>query len=329
MDKLRNSWMAIIAILFCVNLISCGGSGNELPDVPTQPNQPNQPTTPKNFEISIGFGGEISVSNSPLGRAVENDLYAVQVYSKKTSEAAGVYAPYAYGLFDNTSNLTLNVTEGFTYKFVASMVVDAKNKIKSEGNKYGVPYSNKTISSDNKFTISSTIGFDALGSGAALLAGETSICTMPTLDRFYGEAELSPSEANKTVTIHMLRTVFGLKFIAKGVDQEGEVVKIAVENAPAVLTIDYSANSSEQATDEIIYTFKDIAAAYASGTSDYTDEITLTITMNNVDVITKDITVTRNMLSTITIHEPNHNGKINITCEDNAMSEGKDYEIKI
>lgn len=319
METIRNWWMALVAVLLCANFTSCG-SDNEVPGGTEEPNTPNE------FEIAIGFGGEISVSDSPLGRAVGNDLYAVQVYSKKTTGTAD-YAPYAYGLFDDIASLTLNVTEGYTYQFVASMVKDAKNKIKATDNKYGAPYGEKAISSDNKFVLSTTAGFDALGSGSALLVGATSACAMPNLDRYYGKAELTPSVTNKAVTIHMLRTVFGLKFVAKGLDQEGETVKIAISDAPAELNISYVEGSSEQATDEIIYTFKDVAAAYAAGTTAYTANVTLTITMNNVDVITKDITVTRNMLSTVTINEPNHNGQISITCEENAMTAGTNYEI--
>ena len=165
-----------------------------------------------------------------------------------------------------------------------------------------------------------------MGSGSALLVAADAACAMPTLDRYYGEASLTPKADNKEVTIHMLRTVFGLKFEAKGLDQDGETVKIEIGDAPSALSINYVSGETEQATEAMIYTFKDVAAAYASTTA-YTATISLTITMNNVDVITKDITVTRNMLSTITIHEPNHNGQISITCEDTAMAAGTDYEI--
>ena len=319
MKTLRNWWMAFVAVFMCVNFVSCG-SDNEIPG--------DEPTISKEFEISIGFGGEISVSDSPLGRAVGNDLYAVQVYSKKTSDDAAVETPYAYGLFDDIASLTLNVTEGYTYRFVASMVVDAKNKIQTTDNKYGAPYGNNAISANNKFVVSSTKGFDGLESGSALLAGTTSVVSMPTLDRYYGVATLTPNETNKSVTIHMLRTVFGLKFVAKGLDQEGETVKIAISDAPDNLTVNYEAGKTEQATENIIYSFKDILAAYNDGKSEaYTAKVTLKVTMNNVDEITKEITVTRNMLSTITINEPNHNGQISITCEDAEMQTGNNYEI--
>lgn len=318
MKVLANWWMVVVAILLSVNFASCG-SDNEIPGG----GGGDEPTAPKEFEISIGFGGEISVTDSPLGRAVENNLYAVQVYSKKTS-GTEAEVPYAYGLFDDIASLKLNVTEGYTYRFVASMVKDAKSKIQATDNKYGAPYGNKAVSEGNKFIVSSTKGFDGLESGSALLAGAASAVAMPNLDRYYGEATLTPSETNKAVTIHMLRTVFGLKFVAKGLDQESETVKIAISDAPAELTINYEAGKTEQATDVIIYTFKDVLAA---AKTTYTANVTLTITMNNVDVITKEITVTRNMLSTVTINEPNHNGQISITCEEAEMQTGTNYEI--
>ena len=116
------------------------------------------------------------------------------------------------------------------------------------------------------------------------------------------------------------------EIVANSWDADAETVKIEIGDAPSALSINYVSGETEQATEAMIYTFKDVAAAYASTTA-YTATISLTITMNNVDVITKDITVTRNMLSTITIHEPNHNGQISITCEDTAMAAGTDYEI--
>ena len=320
MKVLANWWMVVVAILLSVNFASCG-SDNEIPGG----GGGDEPTAPKEFEISIGFGGEISVTDSPLGRAVENNLYAVQVYSKKTS-GTEAEVPYAYGLFDDIASLKLNVTEGYTYRFVASMVKDAKSKIQATDNKYGAPYGNKAVSEGNKFIVSSTKGFDGLENGSALLVGAASAVAMPTLDRYYGTATLTPNETNKSVTIHMLRTVFGLKFVAKGLDQEGETVKIAISDAPANLTINYEEGKTEQATENIIYSFKDVLAAATSNTT-YTANVTLTITMNNVDVITKEITVTRNMLSTITINEPNHNGQISITCEEAEMQTGTNYEI--
>ena len=87
----------------------------------------NESIEGKEYVVNLGFSGEIEISQSPLSKAGTNDLYGVQVYSKKSSDSN--YAPYAYGLFDNTADMTVKLIGGYQYKFVASMVEDGKEKI--------------------------------------------------------------------------------------------------------------------------------------------------------------------------------------------------------
>ena len=157
MKKICMFGMALSVILMSMSLSSCSSDSNELP------NNPNGKDEPKEIVMTLGFSGEISVNESPLGRAAGDDLYAVQVYSKKKAAEDKDYTPFAYGLFDNIENLQLTVTEGYTYKFIATMVVNAKNKIKATENKYGAPFNNLTIASG--FVKSETAGFSELGSG--------------------------------------------------------------------------------------------------------------------------------------------------------------------
>ena len=51
---------------------------------PIENNPSNE--TPKEYIVSLGFSGEITdITESPLSRAVTNDLYGIQVYSVPAS----------------------------------------------------------------------------------------------------------------------------------------------------------------------------------------------------------------------------------------------------
>lgn len=113
---------SILSVLLC--LYSCSG-GNGIIEEPTI----EKPTNPKEYIVSLGFSGEITnIEESPLSRAVTNDLYGIQVYSKPSS--GGEYKPYAYGLFDDKANMNIKLLEGYKYKFECTMAVNGKNRIK-------------------------------------------------------------------------------------------------------------------------------------------------------------------------------------------------------
>ena len=77
-------------------------------------NNPNN-ETPKEYIVSLGFSGEITdITESPLSRAMGNDLYGIQVYSAPAA-TNGEYTPYAYGLFDDKDNIIL-VNSGLSEK---------------------------------------------------------------------------------------------------------------------------------------------------------------------------------------------------------------------
>jgi hypothetical protein len=79
--------------------------------------------------VSLGFIGEApNITTTPMSRANEaKDWYQIQVYSCPIGKSNYTY--YGYGFFDNTENMTINLKEGYQYKFVADMIVDASEKI--------------------------------------------------------------------------------------------------------------------------------------------------------------------------------------------------------
>ena len=299
--------MALFAVLMCVNFASCSSD-----DV-----IPNEPQKPKEYTVSLGFTGEISISESPLSRASENNLYGIQVYSCPNNGTSTTYSYYAYGLFDDTSLINIKLLEGYKYKFVATMVVDGKNAIKSTNNVYSSPFNSTSL--DNKFIYSKDehiAGTSGVSVGNVHLVGHTRSYVHPNINRFYGETTDYIPESNKNVEIDMKRMAFGIKYVSDLL--EGSL-KIALEGAPEVV-ITYPETGHED-----IYAFQYIQAAF-NKEEQHSEQISTTITWTKDDGVviplgTHNITFKRNILTTITIKVADittENG-IGITLENKEM----------
>ena len=66
----------------------------------------------KEYLVPIKMAGEIlEIEEGPLTKAGENnDLYGFQINSKKAGETS--YSPYAYGLFDDISDVKVKLISG-------------------------------------------------------------------------------------------------------------------------------------------------------------------------------------------------------------------------
>ena len=308
--------MALFAVLMCVNFASCSN------DDGIGPNEPNEPQKPKEYTVSLGFTGEISISESPLSRASENNLYGIQVYSCPNVDGSTTYTKYAYGLFDDISKMTIKLLEGYKYKFVATMVVDGKNKISHiTDNVYldpfevviynGGGYTRKYIDITNNFKITNYEYFDGLGNGTT--GSQTGHAS--GFERYYGECEYIINES-KSVSIDMKRVYFGAKFITDGLT-EGNL-RIQMNRTKEILI------THPETSYENIFTFDKLSLAYS--TNNYSEEIRTEIywTKNDGVVVplgTHNITFKRNILTTITIKVADittENG-IGITLENKEM----------
>lgn len=206
----------LLTAVMCAGLASCSNDEEE----------PEIVTTPKEYTVSLGLVGEIvDITESPLTKATSNDLYGIRVYSYPASKTINRDAypkagsgdgitPYAYGLFDDISNLTVKLLDGYKYDFVVTMVVDGKTKISEyrDGEyKYGSPF---RAALNNSFTYTTYNGLTDIGEG---MISNPNGCLKA--DRYYGEVlDYVPTE-DGTVAVDMKRIVFGLKFIAEGLTE--------------------------------------------------------------------------------------------------------------
>lgn len=177
----------------------------------------------KEYVVSIGMGGEmVNITDAPLTKASGDDLYGFQVYVKKKGDESASYNYYAYGLFDDISDLSITLVDGYLYKFVATCVIDGKNKI----NKY---YSSATglilyynpfgIYLLNKFVYDTSEDCPVLTN----LSEYTSDVVNIQPDRYYGEAVNFDPSLSENIDIEMLKCMTGMKLVVSKIT-EGELV---------------------------------------------------------------------------------------------------------
>lgn len=107
MKRVKNlSKVAAVALMgACLVLSSCSSKEDNL----TQEEE--------TITISLGFGGELVTSESPLTRSSSEDLYVVQVYYyPKGSETL---TRYAYGFFSDITNISIDLYADYKYEFSA------------------------------------------------------------------------------------------------------------------------------------------------------------------------------------------------------------------
>lgn len=332
--KIRHFVFAAMAFIACA---ACQEK-NITPDVPAQDQEV--------YTVQLGFGGEWDVTYEPLTRGNDNnDLYGIQVYSAPIDEnsTSTTWTPFAYGLYDDVSNVSISLLKGFKYKFEVKMYVDGKNEIYwHTPGCYGKPFDIKVSNYaylDNEFAYSVGEYFPHMYDGRAWQTdcrGVNDIYQHPSIESYYGVLEgYVPEESNNDkVKIHMKRTSFGAKFIAQGKLATTGQLEINMTEAPVIL-IDLA---NEKQHDDI-YTFTNIKAAYDYKTGNYEEDINVSINWYyqhedgstvTVPLGTHTITYKRNATTVVKINLENTNVEGGIgfeLTETGVMETVAEYEI--
>lgn len=290
--------------------------------------QPQLNVEKENVLISLSFGGEITdIYYEPLRSSRDdNDLYGIQVYYAPDVEPGEdkerEWSYFAYGLFNDVSDIKINLLKGYVYKFVASMVTDGVEKLSNHENKYNMPFYWYNPSSGSHLTaLSNTFTFDSVCSMSGLGCGETETSTWtlyerPNTERFYGELdEYRPKSNGDKAKIKMKRTSFGAKFIAKGKLANEGIVTIQIPSAPT-MTIDLSAGET-QVSD--IFTFKDVYSAWVDNKHTETLEVNIVWKRKDNTIVpfgTHEVTYKRNATTVV-----------NIQIDNSSESRGMGVEI--
>lgn len=310
--------MAIVAFAACIAMVSCSKEPIGVEE------------ESEFYTVQLGWAGEIlDVSYEPLTRAANDDLYGIQVYSAPNNDAATTtWTKFAYGVFEGADNITINLLKGYKYKFVATMVVDGKNKVLKDGEGYYRPFTLDSNASKelNKFNFSSQYGLSGLGNGTTFLKNPSHIYSRPNVERFYGElVDYVPGSNGNKAKIHMKRTSFKAKFIAKGKLAKSGTLNIMMTDAPEMnLAL---SNSNNQISD--MFTFSDVDAAWADNQYSETVDVTLTWTRTDGTVVplnTHKVSFKRNATTVVqvTIDNDANKGELGFEIDDTDVTEGDD-----
>ena len=210
-------------------------------------------TPQKKYTVRLSCAGELDITQQPLTRYTpsENDLYAVSVTQKPTSAGSSSAKNYAYGLFDNLANVELEVLEDHKYYVTIYMIVDGKNKVYSDSTYisdvlhkcYAEPFKVKKSSGvefgvlTNKFTYSESEHFDSYSKLREVNASASYL--NENIESYYGRSgEFVPTTNGETISVHMERMTYGIKFVAGDFLSEG-ILKIKLHVPNATSSYDY------------------------------------------------------------------------------------------
>ena len=290
----------------------------------------------KEYTVSLKMGGEVTTSESPLARAEteSNDLYGVQVYRKEVGKTD--YSDFAYGLFDNVSDMKINLLEGGTYKFVVVLVKDVKEKIYFNGGFYE-PFTSihGGIKCLKTFSYNSHTGyyqsFEDLKHGV-IKNTDQRIVYYPEYDWYYGEFEDYTPSVNGTVEIDLRHTVFGLQYEVTGITDG--TVSVTIQNDKRTF-FENSAIAEDYTSEEKIIAFYDTYNAWQYA-DNYTENLTVSVSWTRGigvvrDLGSKTIQVKRNVMNVVRIKLGAEDGSatFGITTEDDSEMTGETVDIPL
>lgn len=315
MKVLRSVGMAVIAVLMCVNFVTCSNNKEFIPE---------EPQKDKLITVGLKCSGEfLDITNSPFSRAEGGDEYHIQVFSleEKTevyddgSYTYMVEKPYAHGTFESLNNATIKLLDGHKYKFQIAIAVGQGRDL--EG------YYNTT-----DFTYSSTT--DINPDRTAIYASH---------EGFYGELDQYVPVEGGSVDIETKRVSYGVEFIAEGLE-EGTLDITVAEGTSSEFYVTLTPDVSQYAG---IHSFEDTYSAWLGkevqtgvdeggdpiyGRENYTNEAEITINWTKSDdnitpLGTHKVTFERNVKTTIRIkvEEVSLNNGVTITREDTPLSD--------
>ena len=332
MKLFSNLWASVAMLLMLSLATSCDNSSE----------QPNTPTEPEYVTVSLGLNVELDYEYEPLTRAEENnDLYGIQVKYAVPTSGDYDWNPFAYGVFDSTDNLTINLLKGYEYKFIATMIKDAKEKLPSSeqwvndeyvGNKYSEPFD--FIQSAN-FKYGLEDHENKLQRGATRLEirpGALSYVAYdhPNVERYYGELEgYIPGDNGGKAKIQLKRTSFGAKYIANGNNATSGTLEILMNEAPQL-----NLNLAESNQISEIYTFERVRDAWLDNNYSETIPVVLRFVREDGSVVpfgTHNITFKRNATTVVNINTDSSGESSGVGVEivdGGDMPEGDEITIK-
>lgn len=275
--KTRN--LLIATLLFAFGAVACEG----IIDFPEKPID-----DPRTFTIKLRAGGEADVSYEPLTRFTpdDRDLYGVQVRHKPAT--TGSYEDYAYGLFDNVEDMSLEVKENYQYEITVKLIDDGKDKIYCDSilvdsnyylgydkpfkgyNKYNGSTSTSITQLTNKFTYASDRYFS--DNSKIRLKDGKEYYYPENIDFYYGQIKnYIPTEDGTVLSIYLKHMVFGLMVNIEDYFDNGKIT-LSAFNKNYTFTPDsktYEATFANYHSYTSWYTIEDLSKSYFDEALDF------------------------------------------------------------
>lgn len=276
----------------------------------------------------------ITIALSPSGsfdtttRGISTtDVYGINVWYDANKDGV-CEKHYAYGLFDNKDDMSIQLISSYKYKFECTLVKDATTKLScGSGNLMKKPFQtnfSNTAYVENKFIYEESSYLSGIGNGIVTLQDGTTTTSsnLAPINRYYGETDGYKPTTGGRVTIEMKRTVFGVKFIVSGLT-DGSV---SISSG-----FGWSKTSRENyESEEMIYCYYDVYNCWLNEPDqEYTISMSYTSDRGSLWNYSKDkkITFKRNVMTTVHINvDPDlSSGNFNITEE--ALESDNNIEI--
>ncbi len=288
----------------------------------------------KIITVSVKLNGEISSSESPITRTgtESQDLIGIAVYTWNGSYYSN---RFAYGLFDNLNDVNINLKAGRKYKFICTLIKDAKNKLYNytgSSSRTCYPFwgtlNGTYYKLNDPFTYNDTFS-SSLSNDAVTTGYNTNNCCA-NIDRFYGELEDYSPTVDGVVNINLKRVSFGLQVKVTGITDGtvNVIVKHKDANVNFVYRTGLSSNFESTAT---MYSMYHVINAWRYADADYQEPLDVSMTWTrSVGVTenlgTKTVNVKRNSMNIIHVKlTANGDGAaVGVSEENTAMGNESD-----
>lgn len=322
MKALKYSILTILGLSICLQSCEKASlSNNEIEE------------EPEYITLSLGISGD---GNGTETRSdSDGNLYGINVYydSKKDGN---IDAHYAYGLFDNKQDMTIQLLSGYKYRFACTMVKNGKNLLylgqygSNSFSGYAKPFQTNSSAStqlSNSFVYGTTY-LSGIGSGTVTLKSTTSSNgyvepEMPSIERYYGEVTDYSPVVGGIVTIPLKKTVFAARFIIASVP-EGTLSGSCKLSSQTTAFWNGSTTQTIYDSGATIYSYSDVYECWKSENSlsstvswDFTSSVFHQWDQSG----TKTVSFKRNVLTTVTIACTPDNAKGQIVLNEEEIGE--------
>lgn len=258
------------------------------------------------IEVNLSLTGEVTVIEEPLTKSFNsNDLIAIQVYQGNSR--------YAYGLFDDISNLKIYLHSGSSYSIKAFMVKNGKN---TAGTFNGLKWNN----GDGNYIVPNLTDWSFQNSGSdawiasirvvppaghiyswkyvglsvtnEFIYSEDYYFNMPDRvfriieDSYYGEFSVANiTGTSNTLSIEMKHLVYGIQCNVTGVTDGTANIKIKKDNK---VLLNKTGISGEYHSDDLIFSCSSLYDAWQYS-DNYTENVTVSMTWLRGVGVTQDL----------------------------------------